>query len=135
MGLLTWSWDTAGKGQEAWWAAWAGSRGSPWAPPALLAPYLEQTEVPRGQASGPDDHGVAGSSGIGPRGAAAAGLGPPEPGEGLRVCRRPRGPWGRAQHRAGAEQQLSAAISARCSPERTRRAGGPGPAHAGFGGG
>lgn len=54
-------------------------------PPPRLSPtsccqlHLEQTEVPRGQASGADDHGVTGSSGIGPRGAAAAGLGPPEP--------------------------------------------------------
>lgn len=127
MGLLTWSWDTAGKGQEAWWAAWAGSRGSPWAPPALLAPYLEQTEVPRGQASGPDDHGVAGSSGIGPRGAAAAGLGPPEP---------PRPARGSVSVGApaapGAGRSTGRARSSSCQPRSAPAA--PRSGHAGRGG-
>lgn len=77
---------------------------------------------------------MTGSSRIGGCGAAAAGLGPPEPGEDPPCLWRPLGPSGRAQAPAGAEQQLSAAISARCSPERTRRAGGHGQPRVDLGG-
>lgn len=110
--LLTRSWDAAGNGPQGQ----RGSRG-PRGSPAPLGPYLEQSEIARGQAAGPDDHSGAGT--------------PPSPEhrEGSVSVSGPRA--GRAQ---APEQPLSAPISARCSPERTRRAGGPEPAHGGSGG-
>lgn len=132
------------RARPPWLTGLVGSTGGPHGlppPPHHLTPYLEQTEIPRGQASGADDHVVAGSSGISPCGSAAVAVGPdPHPPSpqtprppprplrerGLRLspaCR-PRGPLGKGGTHPASAEQLSAAISARCSPKRTRRGGG-----------
>lgn len=97
------------------------------APPQfLLAPYLEQAKIPRGEASGPDDHGVRGGSRIRPRGPSETGG---ERGAAVSSDQRPLLPQAHTAQRGGARRRFGGNRGGFGTGEsRVLRGGSPRPA-------
>lgn len=88
------------------------------APPQfLLAPYLEQAKIPRGEASGPDDHGARGGSRIRPRGPSETSG---ERGAAVSSDQRPLLPQAHTAQRGGGHRGVSGGTGAGLGSGRAR---------------